>query len=245
MAWYEDFFDENYTKTYVHLNRERTSKDVDFIIKALEISKENLILDIPCGFGRHSIELNQRGYLVTGMEYNTPQIDEAKKLMKEKEVNFDIIKADMRDIPHKNKYDRLFNFFTSFGYFSDEENEKTMENFYNALKPGGMMLIEMVNRDGILKNYQKSHITRLLEGELLLEERNYDPLTGRMYSTHTYINKRGERKERKFDHRMYCPYELIEMCKRHNFEVIKTLGDGGEDFKIFSGRISVIARKGR
>jgi SAM-dependent methyltransferase len=243
MAWYEDFFDENYIKTYIHLDRERTSKDVDFIGKALEISKENLILDIPCGFGRHSIELTGRGYHVTGMEYNSPQIDEAKKLMKETGMDFEIIKADMRDIPHKNKYDKIFNFFTSFGYFSDEENEKTMESFYNALKPGGMLLIEMVNRDGILKNYQKSSITRLCGGELLLEERNYDPLTGRMHSTHSYINKKGDIKERKFDHRMYCPYELIEMCKRHNFEVIKVLGDDGEDFKIFSRRLSVVCRK--
>ena len=243
MAWYEDFFDETYLKTYVHLDRERTSKDVDFIIKALEISKDHLVLDIPCGFGRHSIELTARGYKVTGMEYNTPQIEEAKKLMKETGVDFEIIKADMRDIPHKNKYDRLVNFFTSFGYFTDEENEKTMKSFSGALKPGGMMLMDMASRDGMLNNYQTNFIKHLAGNELLLEEQNYDPLTGRMSSLHTYINKKGERKERKFDYRMYCPYELIEMCKRHNFEVIKVLGDRGEDFKIFSRRISVIARK--
>jgi len=59
------------------------------------------------------------------------------------------------------------------------------------------------------------------------------------------ISKKGEKKERKFAHRMYCPCKLIEISKRHKFEVIKIPGDRGEDFKIFSGRITLICRKGR
>ncbi|HPZ08155.1 MAG TPA: class I SAM-dependent methyltransferase [Candidatus Eremiobacteraeota bacterium] len=80
MAWYDNFFDENYIKTCAHLDRERTARDVNFILKVLEISHNDLILDIPCGFGRHCIELTKRGYKVAGMEYNMCQIDEAKRL---------------------------------------------------------------------------------------------------------------------------------------------------------------------
>jgi SAM-dependent methyltransferase len=243
MAWFDEFFDESYLKTYIHLNRERTVREVDFIEVALELSPEDLILDVPCGFGRHSIELTLRDYKVTGMEYNIVQIEHAKKLMKEKNAFFDIIQADMREIPHEEKYDKMFNYFTSFGYFTDEENEKTMENLNKALKPGGLFLMEMAHRDGILKIYSPGNITRLPEGEILLEERSYNPLTGRMSALHTYITKDGRKFERKFDHRMYTSYELIDLFRRHGFEIVKVYGEGFEDLKTFSRRIAIVGRK--
>ena len=243
MAWYDEFFNEDYFKTYYNLNWERTAKDADFIETALELSKEDLILDMPCGFGRHSIELTKRGYNVTGMEYNKAQIDKAKELIKEENAEFEIIQADMRDIPHKNRYDKIFNYFTSFGYFSDEENEKVIKSFYEALKPGGLLLIETINRDGVLKIFQPNGITRLPENELLLEERNYNPVTGRMECVHTYINKKRERKERKFDHRVYAAYELIHIFKKYGFEVVKILGNRDSKLEMFSMRLSLVGMK--
>jgi len=243
MAWFDDFFDESYMKTYIHLNRERTAREVDFIEAVLELSADDLILDIPCGFGRHSIELTLRDYKVTGIEYNALQIEEAKKLMKEKNAFFNIIQADMRNIHEEEKYDKAFNYFTSFGYFTDEENEKTMGNFCKALKPGGLFLMEMGHRDGILKVYSPGNITRLPEGEMLLEERSYDPITGRMSAVHTYVRQDGKRIERKFDHRMYTSYELIDMFKRHGFEIVKVYGEGMEELKVFSRRIAIVGRK--
>lgn len=243
MPWYVDFFDENYFKTYYHLDWKNTEKDVDFIEKALKLTPEDLILDIPCGFGRHSIELTKRGYKVVGMEYNKHQIDKAKELMKEEGAEFEVLQADMRDIPHKEWYDKIFNYFTSFGYFSEEENEATMDSFYKALKPGGLFLLEMINRDAVLIDYQPCHISHLPEDELLLEERSYESLTGRMSATHTYINKEGKKFIRKFSHRMYSVHELIAIFKRYGFEIVDVFGRWGEEFKISSRRISIVGKK--
>jgi len=243
MPWYKDFFDETYNRTYIHLDWERTAREVDFIEKALELDKNDLILDIPCGFGRHSIELTKRGYRVTGMEYNYPQIDMAMRLMVEQKATFDIIEADMRDIPHENKYDKIFNYFTSFGYFNDEENEKTMANFHKALKPGGLLLIEIANRDGILHIFQPDNITRLPDGGLLLEEREFHPTTGRMSAIHTFISKDGQIVERRLDQRMYCPHELVDIFKRHGFEIVKIFGDGEKELEKFSRRIAIVGKK--
>jgi len=243
MAWYDEFFNEDYFKTYFHLDWERTAREADFIETTLELSREDLILDIPCGFGRHSIELTERGYKVVGMEYNKAQIDRAKELMKEKNVEFEILRADMRDIPHKKRYDKMFNYFTSFGYFSDEENEKTMENFRDALKPGGLFLMEMINRDGLLKSFQPYGVTRLPENGLFLEERKYNPLTGRMECIHTYIDTEGTKRERKFDHRIYTAYELVNLFKKYGFEVIKIFGERDKKLEVFSRRISLVGRK--
>lgn len=243
MPWYDEFFDEYYNKTYTHLNRERTSREVDLIIDALEMTKEDLILDMPCGFGRHSIELTRRGYRVTGMEYNQSQIDRAKELMKTEGVRFEIIQADMRDIPHHNRYDKLYNYFTSFGYFDDQDNEKTLGSFHRALKPGGMLLIEMANRDWVIRNFQPSNVTHTEDGGFFLEERKYDTMTGRSTGIHTLIQSDGKTIVRKLEHRMYCSHELIEMFKRRGFEVVKLLGDNNREFKMFDCRLCVVGRK--
>jgi cyclopropane fatty-acyl-phospholipid synthase-like methyltransferase len=243
MPWYVDFFDKDYITTYAHLTPELTRTEADFIEKTLALEAGHRILDIPCGFGRHSIELASRGYSVTGMEYNLPQIDHARKLMLERGVQFEIIQADMRDIPCRDAYDRAFNYFTSFGFFSDEENEATVGQFYKALKPGGLFLMEVVNRDYIYKNYRPCSVTRLKGGSLLIDERTFDPLTSRMHSTHTYVNAGAGMTSRSLELRMYSPHELLGIFRRNGFEIVKLYGSGGAEFEMFSSRIALVARK--
>ncbi|MCE1248645.1 MAG: class I SAM-dependent methyltransferase [Firmicutes bacterium] len=243
MAWFDDFFDDSYLKTYTHLNWERTSRDADLITHLLGLTPELDILDIPCGFGRHSIELTKRGYKVTGVEYSQTQIDFAERLMVEHNAPFEIIHADMRFLNIDKKFDILFNYFTSFGYFSDEENEKTLLNFFTVLKPGGRILLDIGNRDAILKQFQPACVTRLEDGTMFVEERKYDPLTGRMSAVHTIVSPDGRITERMLDHRSYTAYELIAMFKSAGFEILNVYGDGDQPLQTFSRRICIVARK--
>lgn len=43
-----------------------TAKEIDYIEKACELHGAARILDVGCGFGRHSIELARRQYDVVG-----------------------------------------------------------------------------------------------------------------------------------------------------------------------------------
>ena len=67
--WYEDFFQgincEIWEKA---MPTDWTKQEVDFIINELNLQEGQKILDIPCGFGRHSIELSKRGFKVTGID---------------------------------------------------------------------------------------------------------------------------------------------------------------------------------
>jgi len=243
MAWFDEFFDDHYNRTYRHLNREKTKKDVDYITKALDLSRDHEILDIPCGFGRHAIELTRRGYKVTGMEYNQSQIDRARELMKEEGVEFPIIKADMRDIPLEKQYDRAYNYFTSFGYFSDEDNDKTMGEFYKVLKPGGLFLMECANRDGILKNFKPCDISHYFDGSIFIDEREFDPFTSRISGIHTLISPDGKIEKRNLVLRFYSLHELTGLFKKHGFEIVKVYGRGEEEFETFSFRMAMVTRK--
>ncbi len=243
MSWVHSFFDQEYNRMYNPLLTDELSKrEADFIEKVLELNKEHEILDLPCGFGRHAIELTRRGYRVTGIDYHPEQIHEAKKNMDRQGISFPIQKGDMRDLSLEKKYHRLYNFFSSFGYFSEEENKKVVEEFYRILLPGGMVLLEMLGRDAVVRNFLPAQIDR--RGEtLFIAERFFDPLTSRVQDNRIIIEPDGKRVEKKSDLRVYSPHELISLFTEAGFEIVNVYGDGEKKYHRLSSRIALVAKK--
>lgn len=52
---------------------EQTKAEIDFIEKQIALTPKAKILDVPCGMGRHSLELARRGYRVTGSDQRSPR----------------------------------------------------------------------------------------------------------------------------------------------------------------------------
>jgi len=70
--WFEEVFDEDYLRTLPFMRADQTLREVEFIADALRVGPGAEILDIACGYGRHAIELVQRGYNVTGLDLSLP-----------------------------------------------------------------------------------------------------------------------------------------------------------------------------
>lgn len=101
------------------------------------------MLDLGCGSGRHSKYLASKGFDVTGIDLATSSIRQAKREETEK-LRFYC--HDMRAPFGKSKFDYVFNFFTSFGYFDDtSEDLKVVNNMSSALKPGGILVMDYIN----------------------------------------------------------------------------------------------------
>lgn len=241
--WFENFFDSFYNRTWGAFSIKKTKDEVDFIEDVLNLTPGQKILDVPCGFGRHAIELAKRGYDVTGIEYNQYQLEQARKLMEQNGVSFSIIKADMRNIPVENTYDKLFNFFTSFGYFSDSENELTIKQFHKALKPGADMLLECMHRDYIVRNFRQGEIVHAEDGSIFLSERKFEHLTSRINGVSSLIEPDGKITERKLSLRIYSLHELLNMFKNNGFEILEVYGENKKEFNLDSPRVCVVARK--
>lgn len=145
---------------------ERTKEDVNQILKIAQINSGDRILDIPCGYGRHSIELATRGeYKIYGLDLNPFLIKIAKYRRKnslgvcENSIKLKtkpkFMIGDMRDFSKiLNGFDLIYNWFWSFGYFNENENLKVIKEFYSALKEDGRVLIHTLTNEG-LDNYLK------------------------------------------------------------------------------------------
>lgn len=124
---------------------ERTIREVDGLLAISEIGtrQNTCILDLPCGWGRHTIELGRRGFKVIGIDYSDDYIGHARSATAEiPGLNVKYIRADMRAVPlHSNSIDLVANLWSSFGFFSNEENEAVLGEFCRIMKPGGLLLI--------------------------------------------------------------------------------------------------------
>ena len=124
--WFKEWFD---TKYYHILYQDRNDDEAQLFMQNLlsfiKLKKNDKILDMPCGKGRHAIFLNSLGYDVLGADLSENSIKYAKKYTN-KTLHFEV--HDMRQ-PFDTKFDAIFNLFTSFGYFDDDEtNIKVLYN---------------------------------------------------------------------------------------------------------------------
>ena len=151
----EAVFDpDDYLYFYEHVvSKERTNKEVDFLIKELKMDRPMRILDLACGFGRHANRLAEKGHKVTGVDITEGFLDIARAEAQSKNLDVTYLRDDMRDISFDGEFERALLLFTAFGYFEDEENYKVLENVSRALVKGGLFCLDILNRDSYLKNF--------------------------------------------------------------------------------------------
>ena len=156
MEWFKSWFDSKY---YHILYKNRNTQEAHFLIKNLVSllipDKNSLFLDLGCGSGRHSIELNKMGYKVDGIDLSTKSLEIAKPF---ENSRLKFIRADFRKLDFENKYDIILNLFTSFGYF-DKENEhaQVFKQIFKSLKNNGHFVIDFLNTKKAVKNISKTN----------------------------------------------------------------------------------------
>ncbi len=219
--WYKTFFGKDYLRIYAPmLPTERTAREVAGIVTLLALPAGSSILDLCCGHGRHTIALAQLGYQMTGQDLSEVFLHEAQVQAITQNVQVRWVHSDMRNIPFESEFDAVINIFTAFGYLENEdEDQKVLQQVYKALKPGGLFLLETVQRDGLMRHYASQAIRRYPDGLIVLEERNFNLLTSRNEVQVTMLTPDGHRNEYSHSLRVYTLTELVQMLAEANLQV--------------------------
>jgi SAM-dependent methyltransferase len=251
--WYITFFERDYHDTfYVALRApgeaigpEATQKEVAFMVDVLQLTPGARILDLCCGPGRHSVELARRGFSVTGLDLSAYHLELARAAAEDAGVGATFIRHDMRDLPTTPPFDAVINYFTSFGYLeSEEEDAKVARRVAEALRPGGRFLIDTRNALRTLREFSAHSVTHAEDGTLLIEERRYEPLAGRIDSLWTYVSRDGQRRQASVRWRAYTPAELRGMIVAAGLRVTASYGDlDGSPLGLDSRRTILLAEK--
>lgn len=115
--------------------------DLPFLEKAFD-SPGGAILDVACGAGRHRIALARRGYAVTGVDLSTPFLDEAPRRSDAEELPVEWHRADMRELPWRERFDGALCFGNSFGYCDREGTRAFVRTLAASLKRGAAFVLE-------------------------------------------------------------------------------------------------------
>ncbi|MFA5188698.1 MAG: class I SAM-dependent methyltransferase [Patescibacteria group bacterium] len=130
-------------------------KDLLFLIRALDIKKSDVILDIACGQGRHSNALAEKGYQVDGVDFSQYLLDKARA--GEKELSRgrpNYYKANVEQLNLKKKYSKAYWFFSDL---ADIDLPKAIVSISHNMKVGGMVLLDTDNIFRILAYLSKNH----------------------------------------------------------------------------------------
>ena len=191
--WFASWFDTSYYHIlYKHRDDTEAQEFIKNIVQFLAIKKEEKLLDLACGKGRHSIFSNKLGYNVVGADLSKNSINIAKKF-ENKRLYF--LEHDMRN-PLQHKYDVILNLFTSFGFFEDDnEDIKILKNIKNGLKTDGIAIIDFMNAKKVINNLVPEEVqkidgitfnlSRYVENGFVIKEINFDA-DG---ENHTYFEK--------------------------------------------------------
>jgi SAM-dependent methyltransferase len=180
VEWFRELYDDFRQRTgFGNLPTERTARDVDFIIDQCGLRAGQRVLDVCAGTGRHSIELERRGIRATAFELNPEYVALAAERASIAEVSPLITVGDVRTAEFGTGFDAAILMWHSFGYFSDPENLALLKKVRNALRPGGRFVLEVLNRDFLLR-YFEARAERVVEGVQVVEERELDMRTSRM-----------------------------------------------------------------
>ena len=247
-AWYVDFFRSDYLNVYGHMfTEERAEKESAFVASALSLTPGASVLDLCCGQGRHSVQLAKRGFKVTGLDLNSEYLELASKAAEAAKVKIDTVTGDMREIPFENKFDAIVNMYSSFGYLeSEDEDLRVLESAAKALKDGGQLLLDMLNREWAIDNYIQNDWHTGADGTLYVERRDLDLATSRMHVHFIVVDSKGGRRE-SIGHiiRLYTLTEMTRLLERVGMRVTLVFGGfDGEDYATGTRRMIIVAQRG-
>jgi SAM-dependent methyltransferase len=226
--WYEELFDDRYLIYYEDaLLGGASAAEIDFIERALALPAESSLLDLGCGFGRHSIPLAMRGYRVTGVDLSDSQLGAARTIAARLGAEIEWVRRDLRDLGGLGPFDACICLYTVFGYFGDEENARVLSSVRDLLRPEGLLLLDVDNPLSLVPRLPEERWSETARGARH-ERHEYDPLGARLVSSRTLITGGGSHMTLpRSSVRLYFPHEMVRLLGEAGFMVEQVHGGIG------------------
>jgi len=245
MEWFEDeeFWRELYPYMFPAERFQMAAEQVDQVLALGGISGGKL-LDLCCGPGRHAVEFAKHGWEVTGVDASPFLLDRASERAEEAGVSVQWVKDDMRRFRRPSSFDLVCSLFTSFGYFSEEDDDlQVLRNVHESLRDGGAFVIDVISKERVARNWQNSLVAEFPDGALLLQLPKVQDGWSRLENDWILVKAGGSRSFR-FEHNLYSGRELKDRLVASGFKDVKLYGDlKGSPYGLDAQRLVVVARK--
>lgn len=144
--WFTRWFGKEYLNLYPHRDDREARSVVRMIRNTVPLRAEGRALDLACGSGRHTRALCKHTWTV-GLDLS---MDLLQVAISESPL-IPYVRGDMRALPFATgAFHLVVNLFTSFGYFSsDDENRLVLNEVSRVLVPKGVLVLDYLNADQV------------------------------------------------------------------------------------------------
>ena len=215
--WWESFFQGAAVDLWLQaLPLEHSEREAECVLKALAVPDGAELLDVPCGGGRLSQPLAERGYRLTAVDWSVDFMDHARSRDTSHLVTWE--RRDMRDLPWRSRFDGAFCVGNSFGYLDDDGNATFLRAVAATLKPGARFVLETpMVIENLLGHLQDRAWWKVGDVHLLVVNQ-YDHTRSRLDIEYTFVSN-GLVETRRGSHRAYSYRELVELIGAAGFTV--------------------------
>ena len=226
-----------------------TQLELGFCDRTLGWETGDSILDAPTGAGRHAIELAKRGHTVTGLDLSPYLLSQAKRqchdTFEAEQQRPVFVRGLMQRLPFQTgRFKFIICLFSSFGYGeSEEENQIVMNEFARVLRPGGKVLIDVMNRHYIVPRLNKVYES-VREGLSVIEERTLSQNKRRLRNQITVKDTNGNKRRYIYKPWLFNGWELSWHAAKAGLTVNGIYGNfSREAYHVESERAMLTAQK--
>lgn len=199
--------------------------EIDGITQKLvpSLPSRAIVLDIPCGLGRHAREWARRGHTVTAVDRTRLYVDEARNRAAADQLQVEWVVEDMRTFRRPQAFD-LISCLSSFGYFDDERDDLAfLTRCRENLAPLGHLVLEFKGKEVAERQPHRKHWWQVGDVLVLQEQRSIDD--GRRVELHWIVVRAdGSRGDYAMHLRLYDAEAITALLHRAGFTHVQLFG---------------------
>ncbi len=245
--WWRDHFDDAWYALHRDLfSAERSRHEVSALLELLGLPLGSRVLDVPCGWARHTAPLAEAGLWVAGADLSADLLRRGLAAFRDAGLTPRLARADVAALPFATAaFDAAIDVFTGLGLFDDDEREvAALAELARVTRPSGQLLLETIHRDDIARHFAPRDRWRDADGTRVSVRRRFDALRG--VASERWRWRTSDGREGASEHRLrvYTAGEALGLVRAAGWEPIEALGDwDGRPFGHDSPRIIVRARR--
>lgn len=241
--WYTTFFTELPNAFWrAAVSAEHTAAEVDFLVRATGSRPGARVLDLPCGSGRHSLELARRGFRVTGIDISAEAIAFARAEAAGAAVDFRV--GDMAAVPTDLRVDLAICMGNSFGYLDHDGTRRHLADLATVVEPGGHLVLDYgFVAESLLPGLRVEEPPMTIGGIEAVSDNEYDAVDSRWLTRFTFRRGDEEHRGTSVQH-VYTAAEVVRLVRAAGFARADLYGDpAGNPFRLGSPRLLLVAAR--
>lgn len=239
------FFDGYYKEIWRHIFPEKTTlAEIDFLINDFKLTAGHSVLDVMCGYGRHSLELARKGIKVTAVDNLSDYINEIKEKAESEKLSLEPLYADVLDMRLDQQYDAVICMGNSLQFFDEKDLIKLLSKISFHLEPRGKFLINTWSITEIATQQFRERSWGKFNDLLFLTDSKFLLSPTRIEVISIIINDKGEKEEKTSIDYLFSLNEMHSMLGKTGFCVKEIYSiPGKKHFSVGDPRAYIVAEK--